>query len=162
MLFKQVVARLEESKEFKDWKKDRDDCYLAHGFISFGDNSHWQIGYYNRKTDKITSFIMGPEIVVNPEENIFKEDHSEVRPLELDRIKISLEHALNTAEELQVKEYANDPVMKKIMIIQNIDQGQVWNVTFVTRTFKTLNIKVDAETGVVVEHKATSIMDFKR
>jgi hypothetical protein len=162
MLFKEAVSKLEESKEFKDWKKECDDSYLAHGFISFGDNSHWQIGYYNKKTDKITSFIMGPEIVVNAEENIFKEGHDEVKALELDKIKINIDQALKAAEELQQKEYTNDSVMKKIMIIQNIEQGQVWNVTFVTSTFKTLNIRVNAETGKIVEHKSNSIMDFKK
>ena len=109
----------------------------------------------------MTSFIMGQEVVVNAEENIFKEEHQEVKELDVEKIKISMEKALEIAEKVQQEEYKSDPVMKKILIIQNIDLGQVWNITFITQTFKTLNIKIDADSGKVIEHKANSLMDFR-
>lgn len=161
MEFKKAVDRLLKSKEFKEWKHTCKNSHLAHGFISVDDNDQWQIGYYNKETDKITSFVMGSEIVINPEENIFKEEHTEVKELDLDKINVDESKALEIAENLQQTYYSSDPPMKKILIIQNIDLGQIWNITFITRTFKTLNMKIDAETGRIIEHKATSIMQFR-
>src|SRR3989338_534251 len=162
MLFKQEVDKLAESKEFKDWTGKHKAFYLAYGFLSFGEKSEWQIGYYNKNTDKITSFTIGDSIVTNPEENGFKEEHHVVKELLLDKLKINLDQALSIAEKLQKEKYKNDPPLKKILIIQNLDIGQVWNITFVTATLKTLNVKVDSETGEVLEHKADSILDFAK
>ena len=85
-----------------------------------------------------------------------------VKELLLDKLKINLDQALSIAEKLQKEKYKNDPPLKKILIIQNLDIGQVWNITFVTATLKTLNVKVDSETGEVLEHKADSILDFAK
>jgi hypothetical protein len=63
------------------------------------------------------------------------------------------------ADELQKKEYKSSQPFKKIFILQNLDQwGQVWNVTFITTDFKTLNIKINAENGKVLSHKLISII----
>ena len=37
----------------------------------------------------------------------------------------------------------------------------MYNITYVTQSFKTLNIRVDAISGVVLSHNIVSIFDFK-
>ena len=54
--------------------------------------------------------------------------------------------------------YKGSSMFKAFMILQNIDAGQVWNITFVTQQFKTINIKIDANTGSCVSHKMISLI----
>ena len=50
--------------------------------------------------------------------------------------------------------------MKEVVILQNLDVGQVWNITYITKSFQTLNIKIDAETGDVLEDKLHQIFSM--
>ena len=36
----------------------------------------------------------------------------------------------------------------------------MYNFTFITQTFQTLNVKIDSKTGDVIEHKLYSLMDI--
>lgn len=36
----------------------------------------------------------------------------------------------------------------------------VWNITYITASFNVLNVKVDAETGKVLSHRLSGVMDF--
>ncbi|MEA3514373.1 MAG: hypothetical protein U9R34_02775, partial [Nanoarchaeota archaeon] len=58
------------------------------------------------------------------------------------------------------KKYKNELPSRKIFILQNIDIGQIWNVTIVTLTFNTLNLKIDSNTGEVIQHHLTSLMQM--
>jgi len=53
--------------------------------------------------------------------------------------------------------------VKIIAILQNLENlGNVWNLTFVIAAFNTLNMKINAENGKIVEHKLSSILSFKK
>ena len=46
-------------------------------------------------------------------------------------------------------------------ILQNLGEfGNIWNITYVTHSFKTLNIKINAENGKILHHSLDSLMDF--
>ena len=47
-----------------------------------------------------------------------------------------------------------------MIILQTINKKETYNITFVTRAFKTLNIKIDADTGETISDQITSIFDF--
>ncbi len=36
----------------------------------------------------------------------------------------------------------------------------VWNITYITASFNVINIKIDAETGKVLNHRISGVMDF--
>ena len=67
---------------------------------------------------------------------------------------------MEIADEFQKQNYKNELPNKSINILQNIHQGTAWNVTLVTAAFNTLNMKIDASTGEVLEHKLTSLMSM--
>jgi uncharacterized membrane protein YkoI len=81
--------------------------------------------------------------------------------LSVEDVKIELDEAMKNARKFQEKEYPKEKSMKEIVILQKLDSGQVYNVTFVTQAFNTLNIKLDSKTGKVVKHKLMSLMDLK-
>jgi len=163
MEIKNLLKRLRENKEFKEWKNQNKDSFLAHVFKLLDDANQddWQIGFYN-KDDTITSFIITPnDIKIAKTENIFKKPDAKVKPLDEKKIKIDITEALQTAEKIQTTEHKQETPMKIITILQKIDTGQIYNITYVTQSFKILNFKIDSSTGKLLSKKLESIMDFK-
>lgn len=163
MEIKDTIKRLKDSKEFKEWQKKNKDSFLAHIFKMLDDENKddWQIGFYN-KEDTITSFILTPKsIKIADSENIFKKPEAKIQKLDEEQIKIDITEALQTAEKIQTTEFKQETPFKIITILQKIDIGQVYNITYVTQTFKVLNFKISSETGKVLQKKLTPVMEFK-
>ncbi len=156
------IEMLEQSKLFKEWKKANGSSYLVHVFKMFdqANKDEIQVGYYN-KDETITTFIVGKEIKKIGNERIFKKPNTKVMELNLAKVKLDIYDALKKAAEFQKKEYPGEEPLKQILILQNIDVGQVYNITFVTKSFKTLNIKIDAKNKKIVRHELMSLMDLK-
>ena len=166
MKLNDVVEKLEASSKFKEWRKTNNGHYLAHAFMMMDkENSNiWQIGYYDPKNDMMTTFIIeGDEIKVSPELNIFKRPGATVEKLDLSKVKIGSIEAIEKAQEVMSKEYPSAVPMKMFFIIQNIpDHGHVYNITFVTHDFKTINIRISSEGCQVLHHKLEAIFDIKK
>jgi len=159
MQFKEALEKLHHSQEFKDWHHNG---YLVHGFIMINDGkidfSSWQIGYYDQKSDRITPFQVGEHIQVGAAAEVFKEEKTIVE-LDVEKVKITAEQALEKAQKIK-KEYGEQED-KILFVLQHLKGfGNVWNITFVTTRMNTINVKVDAETGNVKEHKLSSLLDF--
>ncbi|MFT4343273.1 MAG: PepSY domain-containing protein [Candidatus Woesearchaeota archaeon] len=156
-----ALEALKSDSVFTNWQKENPDSYLCHCMQMFGDEDAWHIGYYN-KDDSITSFaVSSAEVLKENHEEVFKEPDKKVLALDMNAVELTATKALDVAKEFSQKEYPKDVISKNIIILQNISEGQVYNVTFVTLSMSTVNVKVNAETGDVVAHKKTSLMDFK-
>lgn len=166
MKLRDVVEKLEAHSEFEEWRKTNENCYLAHAFMMMDKENEniWQIGYYNPKTDKITTFIIeGDDIKISPEMNIFKRPDAKVEKLDIDKVKIGTIKAIETAEKIMEQDYPKADPMKMFFIIQNVpEQGHIFNITFVTQDFKSVNIRISSENGEVLSHKVESILDIKK
>jgi len=121
----------------------------------------WQIGYYDPDADKITAFSVSDDVVKNPDSEVFKKD-KKVLELEPSKVKITLDKTLEKAKKLQKTVYSQHTPVKKVVILQKLSLGQVWNVTYITQTFKTLNIKIDAESGEVIKHDLIELFRFDK
>jgi len=156
----EAIKRLESSKTFTSWKKNNQVSYLVHSFKMYGNgNDEWQIGYFNPRTDLISVFVVDEKITKNEDAEVFKEQEKLVQPLELKEVQVSETEALEKAKEILEDDYREATVVKSFMILQNLETiGQVWNITFLTRQFKTINIKIDAKTGECKEQKVISLI----
>ncbi len=158
MDYKHAYQMLFSSIVFKKWKNKQ---YLSHLFGEIDEQLHvvqWQIGYYDKKLDKVTTFVIGDHIERMPAEEVFKKEGI-VEELELDNVKIGETEALEAALALQKKKYPQHPVLKGIIILQQLDKV-MWNVTFITRTFAALNVKVDALNGSIVHDSLNTFFDM--
>jgi hypothetical protein len=158
------IKELEKSKEFLEWKKSNEKSYLVHVFRMFDDENKdvWQIGYYN-ENDTITTFFLDSYGVKEiPEQNIFKKDKKKVPRLVLKNVKIEFEDALEIANKIHSERYSNHPVLKLFAILQKIGEEQVFNITYVTQTFNTLNIRVDSSSREIKKEELTSLMDIAK
>jgi len=157
-----LLDSLENDDEFRKWKEKHKDSYLAHIFRMEGGDSPESclIGYYN-KDDTITTFeINGNDICLKSSEKIFKPEGKAVKELDMKKVRLAFDQIREIADELREKKYKCEIPTKKISILQNIDVGQVWNITIVTASFNALNMKIDASTGEVLKHNITSLMQL--
>ena len=161
---KSALEKLESSDEYAAWKASHDDAYLTHVFAMLEDESIlWQVGYFDTADNLIYSFEVADEIRLNDPEPPFGPEGTVVEKIDLEDVKVPFADALEIVSGLQHKKYAAHKPLKKIIILQVIkDFGLVYNVTYVTETFKTLNIKIDANSGNVVEDKLVEIFKMSQ
>ena len=158
-----VVADLESSKEFQGWRKKDKDSFLVHLFMVV-DKEHmqWHVGYCDKK-DRITTFDIEEKIKIHPREQAFKKPGGVIKKLDLAAVKIDIAELLERMHRIQQEKYPGELPVRKIIILQHLDAGQVYNVTYVTAGLKTLNIKVDAASGEVKDEQLQRLftMDTK-
>jgi hypothetical protein len=120
----------------------------------------FQIGYYNASKDKMVTFIVSPETIdITQEQEVVKAKQT-IAELDIEKVKISFEEALETAKKCREEHYKNELVMKSFFIIQEIDNISMFNITYLTHGFKTINIKINASDGKVVKHTIGVIAEF--
>ncbi len=158
------LEKLKKSKEFKEGISENKNAFFSYAFKMIEDNKDapWQLGFYNKSTDKVLTFIVDDNFIqMQQEEEIFKKPDMEVKPIEIEKAKLMFEKILKKAEEFQKKKYPKELVSKTIAILQNLEQfGTVWNITFVMHSFRTLNMKINPESGEILHHNLESLMDF--
>lgn len=162
MEFVQAYEKLLASKNFKEWKANNEKAYLVHFFSELDSNLmplNWQIGFYDAEKDLITTFTVNEMIKIEPEAEAFKEK-DKIEKLDATKARVSAEDALHKARELQMDKYRPHSPLRGIMILQRLDAGIIWNITFMTHTFAALNIKVDASNGNIVHHGIATFFDF--
>jgi hypothetical protein len=158
---KVLIKKLESSSQFKKFKKEHPDYYLVHCFkmIEQKGESEWQIGYYSEEKDRMIVFNTKP-IKVNPEEEIFKKA-GVIKKLDIRKVKTGFERALEIAEDIRKRYYSGEMITKKIIILQHLKK-QLWNITLISMSFNIINIKINAETGIILKKSIESIMKLGR
>ncbi|MBI2546631.1 hypothetical protein HYV81_05630 [Candidatus Woesearchaeota archaeon] len=163
-----IIAKLkslEHTLEFKDWQAQHHGHYLVHAFklLDEANKSIWQIGYYDKETDTITTFVIedGKELKIIPNLEIFKEEKAAIQKLDISKVKVNAQEAVDKAEAFLKEQYPGEVIVKTILILQSIEHGQVYNLSFITKSVSTINIKLAADSGQVLEHHKISLSDLK-
>ncbi len=163
MGFKDILGKVQESEEFKSWRSDNPDNVLAHIFIMYdGDKlMDQQVGYYNKSRGTMSSFtISSGSVTLIPEAEVLKRpDGGDIKELDLSQVKVDFEEAEEKSDRLAKDKYSKSG-SKKIYILQNIDEGLVWNITLLTNDYNTLNIRIDAASGEILKDEIVNIIDF--
>jgi len=159
----EAIGKIEASKEYGKWLKQNPSAYLAHAFtMKEGEGfESWQVGYYNPEHNKVTVFELDDKVQMMPESEVFKKDETAVKALDRQKIKLDVEDALKAALVLNQEKYPQIRSDKQIIVLQNLDEGQVWNITFISQSMDVLNIKLDSAEGTVVSHNLSRIFEFK-
>jgi|SRR3989344_5172055 len=155
------LERLEKEKSFQEWKEQNKEFYLASCFALIKDKKEplWQFHFYNPKIDKIATFKVGKKIKQEKNEEIFKKEQETVEKLEMDKVKITFEQTLDIINGIE--RYKNQEFTKKIIILQN-QKLLIWNISFLTKTFQILHIKIDAISGKILHESFESLMSLKK
>lgn len=164
MKVKDALKRLEKDKIFKDWKKKNVDFFLANAFIMIEGSDKIdkiQIGYCNKKEDKITSFIVNENNINQFSDNIFKKPDAHVIKINIKNVNIDVENALERANKLQKKYYPVTVSTKKILLLQNKREREIWNITFITNSLEILHFNIDSKSGELLMHEKNSLLQFR-
>ncbi|NQU79796.1 hypothetical protein HQ545_08575 [Candidatus Woesearchaeota archaeon] len=167
MSLQSILSKLRENDIFKGWQEAHKEVKLVHLFtmLETGTESKLDIGFYDYNSEKMTSFTMDENVESveqRTDEEVFKKEDDQILPLEEDKIKIDMLQACDICSKVQQEEYSIHKPMKQVIILQHLSIGQIWNITYITKQFKTLNFKVDAENGNVIEHKLHEIFSFDK
>lgn len=158
----EVIKAVESSEEFKSIDSDH---YLVHVFRMMGpeQSEDCQIGYYNKKIDKIIVFDYNDgNITATPPQEAFKEKNY-IAALDLSKVKVTMDEALNKAQQVVKNNYPAHLLSKAIVLLQKLPEfGQIWNITVITHTFNVINIKINAETSEVIKHTMESLLGWKK
>ncbi len=154
-ILKQNLEEIKGSQEFKEWKRKHSKAYLCGAFL----DKKWQIDFYDPSTDKITTFHIDNGFLFE-EGEIFK-SKKKIKELNLNKVKVDLEKALNLIKKLIDERYNHQEETNKIIILQHLEK-QVWNITYVMKNLNILNVKIDTETGKIIHEDYGQLLSFKK
>lgn len=160
-----ALKKLEDSTAFKKWHNKNRSTYFSYAFkIPQEMPNQWQLGFYNKKKDKITTFVIEEDSIgIRPEEEVFKKEGTNVNKIQIVDVRLTFDNAIAKADEFQKKTFPKDRSAKTIVILQNTSElGNIWNITYVTEAFNTLNMKINASTGEIIEHKLSPVLSFRK
>jgi hypothetical protein len=163
----EILSNLRSTGVYKEWRTHNKNAKPVHIFILLEPNVpvQYDIGFYDDATEQMHTFSADEKlatVAVRKDDEVFKQDDTKIHPLEENRVKLSFQDACEKCRALQKDKYCKNMPLKEVVILQNLDIGQVWNITYVTMDFKTLNMKVDAETGEILEDKLHEIFSFDK
>lgn len=158
-----AIKTVEKSKEYASFIKEYSEAYLANCFV-FVEPKHekrvWNIGYYHPSTSLMSSFIVHEDRIEHTLQKETLKSDLGVFKLAPSKVKISTDQALEIVLKLQQEKYSKEIPIKIILILQGTVDGAMYNITFITKSFKTLNIKIDAKTGAVLIHNLQSLFEI--
>ena len=155
--------------------------------VSNNVSNEWLISYYDKKSDSFTTFSsLGTQRAAK--EQAFKKGKS-LPKLDADAIRVGISKGIEIAEGIRASNYRGEETSRVIAILQPLTQDEilagnesdrggkgnsknkaspaaansirpVWNVTYITTAYNVINVKVDAETGKVLSHRLSGVMDF--
>ena len=164
VLPKEMLQRVEQSKEYLAWKKKHPQGYLSHFFCPVSQKcelkSDWEIGFYDANSEKMTVFRCGEKVLVTEnEDEVFKKPEQRVEELDINLVKTDFAKAVGIfaeqVEELFPKAQRGDG----FVILQNLEGKALWNFTFITRDLKFINLKINANLAKVDSHLSMDLID---
>ncbi len=156
-----LLEKVVNSKEYDS------SYYLTHFFVMFDKNlkqeGDWQIGFYSEEKDVVKAISVGDESgeIISKESEALKENGKKIKKLELGDVKIDIDDAINKVVQCLRNNYLTEVPIKSFVVLQILDEFEfpIWNFTFVTNSFKTLNIKINAVDGKIVHHGVIQIYE---
>jgi len=155
---KELKQEVENSKVFRNWQSQHKKAYFYMLFSMFDSKPELEFSYYEPDSKTVTTFTINKSVGLKSTEAVEWEEKPKEPKLE--QVNVGFDEALKKGLELQEKYYTEEGPIKKIVILQFLDERIIWNITFLTLSFSTLNIKLDASTGSVISHSLRKLFDF--
>ena len=160
----ELLKKVTSDDLYLQWKKQHPQSYLTHFFCqidaSFLPKTNWEIGFYDRHSGKITVFaiLSNDSFEIKPEDDVFQKEVSVIEELNPDKITVDEEQAREACRVGLAQSFPGEHLGDGFLILQNIEQKNLWNFTFISTTLKFLNVKIDAETGLVQSQQAINLV----
>jgi len=152
-----AYARISKNKKVSSWMKSNEGSFLANAFNTAEGSQFgpWQFGFFHPSTKMMVAInaTMQPSI---SEPSEILESGNPIRELDLSKVRIKLDDALEKAWEAG-KKHPKESFIRKLVILQHSDK-QHWNITLVSQSLNTLTVKVDSQSGAVLDEQFGSLI----
>jgi len=167
----QILANLQQNELFQRWSLQHPEAFLSHLFCPLNDQllsiSNWELGFFDPSSEKITVFLPIKDSPTNdfeikPEDDVFKQESSIVEALNLNNVKITLELLFPLIKEQLKTRFPKEQIGNGFLILQTLNQKTLYNVTFITTSIQFINLKINAQDGILESHQAIELVDKKQ
>ncbi len=158
----EFLKQLQQSDLFKEWKKP--ESYLSHFFCAVSGElkakTNWEVGFFNKEHNKITVFTSPKEgsFAIKPEDDVFKKEQEVVEELDITTVTKTVDEAADIFIAKKKELFPNEEVGDGFIVIQTLEGKPLWNFTFITKSLKFINIKINASSGDVESHQAVELV----
>jgi hypothetical protein len=153
---KDLIEQLSKAPEFINWRKDRPNDILAHVFLQANNE---QVGYYSKEKGTMTTFVVGKGVQVLADQEILKREE-ELEELALDSVKVDVDQVKAAIVKCLNTDYSKEGTMNEFIVLQMLSGKPVYNATILCRSMSAVNIRIDGETGKILEHSSAKLADF--
>ena len=163
MKFEHYVKRVEESDEFKKFRKEHPKAYLCAGFFVLdfekGKNIH-QIDYFIPGSKKIATFTLEEKVQLKISEPAKKIEKK------LERIegetKTDIDALKGIVHDEMLNRTVTQNVIKVVAVLQSKEGRKIWYLSCITNDFGIITVHVDDESEDVLIFEKHSFFDFIR
>ncbi len=150
-----IVNLLEKHDLYVTFHTKYAEAYLAYVFVQ---EDVVQVGFFDSKSERMTTFVVSGERVDVIENQEVLRKEGDLLPLEIVRCVISIAHAKNIFEKVHKEKYSGEVLKTVFVVLQQGLKGPVYNITALTNSLKTLNVKISAEDGIVLQDSCQSLV----
>ena len=160
MSFQNSLKFLQSNKEFKQFKAKNKSAFLFSAFFAL--NSKLEIE--TQQLDYLLGKNQVATFLIN--ENNIEQKNDEINPTSKlsalnENIKIDIDKVIKLIEnEVKKRSLTEFDVNKVFVVLQKLNEQQMWNVTCLLSSLKILRMHIDCFSGKVLESKEESIADF--
>jgi hypothetical protein len=165
MKIQHFVDKVEKTKEYKDFMKKYPKTYLCSLFFvrDFSENhNETHIDYYTPSTKKIISFDLDKKVTKSPiDKKAENMKHEKFVPKKLgNKIKLDIDRLKPIILDEMHNRGLTDNIQKMIIILQNIENRDVWNCTCFLNGLGLLQCKVEDSSETVLFMEKQSFFDL--
>lgn len=164
MNMQDLLVALQKTDSFKQWKKIHPAGYLTHFFCQMSSQfvslNRWEIGFYEPSAGKITVFVIleNGDAEIKPADDVFQKEKAAIEELKIEKVKISMEQAAQSWSDHFQEFFPKETIGDGFVVLQTLEKNAVWNLTFITKTIKFVNMKIDAASAKITSHEEISLV----
>ncbi|MEA2003682.1 MAG: hypothetical protein U9O53_01845 [archaeon] len=161
LIEKDAIEMAEDDENLKTLK-DKDNLVLASAFAMLTQDSNvidrWNVNYFNSGTGELSNFLVKSDEVAFVETSKRIHD-TEIRPLDVSNIAVSVTEILSLADEKAGIEFPYEANKIFITLHHNGEyKNECWTITFFSKNLFLYKIKIDAITGDVVNSEMKHLL----
>ena len=161
MELKDAIGILEKEASFNGWRGKHKDAFFAHAYVmEKPEGREWELGYFDPHDNMMEMFTIKDSKVSHEGATPVAraENAPPIKEVRMEEIQLTVGQAIERAEEIRKKEYSAEAPLRTFIIVQCIESGCIYNVTFFTKSFNVVNVKVSSKDGSVLRHSKEAMI----
>jgi len=159
-----MVKSILSDELFQSWSRQHPAQYLTHLFCTlaadFSCKTLWEVGFYDPKIAKMTIFTFADNgsVAIKPADDVFKKEETVIEQLNLKEMKLGFAEAAWLFAKQAAVSFAKEVLGDGFVVLQELDRKTIWNFTFVTKSMKFANMKIDSKNGAVLSNELVEVV----